>query len=193
MIEAPSLTVTPGSSGSFDLLLVNTNPTGGDSYDLAGDQFVLTVSGPLGITFTDASIDTDPVAAPYIFVTSGTTQGGGPLSLDPFPNTSFTGLDTEFANPGFRTLNPGDVFGLAHVSFSVSSSAPNGTDMLTISPSPDSLLIDSNLNEIPFGILNGSFRIGSAIPEPWALTQATTAAVIGLGLVWRRGRRCQGQ
>ena len=31
VIEAPNLTATPGSSGSFDLLLVNTNLTGGTS------------------------------------------------------------------------------------------------------------------------------------------------------------------
>ncbi|MGZ3387847.1 MAG: hypothetical protein ACXVB5_23500, partial [Isosphaeraceae bacterium] len=41
VIEAPNLTATPGSSGSFDLLLVNTNLTGGTSYDVSSDQFVL--------------------------------------------------------------------------------------------------------------------------------------------------------
>ncbi|MGC8643782.1 MAG: hypothetical protein ACP5XB_28310 [Isosphaeraceae bacterium] len=113
MIEAPDLTVAPGSSGSFDLLLVNTSST--DSFDIAGDQFVLSLSGPAGIDFTGVSINT--VAAPYIFISSGTTQPGGlPLSLDTFPNTSFTGLDTEFASPGYRPVNPGDTFGLAHVS-----------------------------------------------------------------------------
>src|SRR5271157_468429 len=39
VIEAPNLTATAGSSGSFDLLLVNTNSPGGTSYDVAGDQF----------------------------------------------------------------------------------------------------------------------------------------------------------
>ena len=88
VIEAPNLTATPGSSGSFDLLLVNANLTGGASYDVAGDQFVLSLSGPLGITFTGVSIATDPVAAPYIFVVSGTTSRT-PALHDSFPNTSF--------------------------------------------------------------------------------------------------------
>ena len=70
MIEAPNLTATPGSSGSFDLLRVNTNAIGGTSYDVSSDQFVLSLSVPLGITFTGVSIATDPVAAPYIFVLS---------------------------------------------------------------------------------------------------------------------------
>ena len=185
VIEAPNLTATPGSSGSFDLLLVNTNLTGGASYDVSSDQFVLSVSGPLGITFTGVSIATDPVAAPYIFVSSGTTQPGGPpLSADTFPNTTFTGADTEFALPGFRIVNPGETFGLAHISYTESSFSPGGTDTITIAPFPDSLLTDLAGNPIPFGITNGSITI----PEPWALTQASTAILVGLGLVWRRRR-----
>jgi len=188
MIEAPNLTATPGSSGSFDLLLVNTNAIGGTSYDVSSDQFVLSLSGPLGIAFTGVSIATDPVAAPYIFVLSATTlPGGPPLSMDTFPNTQFTGVDLEFALPGFRTVNPGQTFGLAHVSYTVSSSTPNGID--TIAPSPDSLLTMVDGTPISFGITNGSIAVGTVIPEPWALTQASTAVLIGLGLAWRRRAR----
>ncbi len=185
VIEAPNRPATPGSSGSFDLLLVNSNLTGGTSYDVSGDQFVLSLSGPPGITFTGVSIAT--VAAPYIFVSSGTTQPGGPpLSTDTFPNTQFTGADAEFALPGFRIVNPGDTYGLAHVSYAVSSSTPNGIDSITIAPSPESLLTMVDGTPIPFGITNGSITVGAVIPEPWALTQASTAVLIGLGLVWRR-------
>ncbi len=187
VIEAPNLTATPGSSGTFDLLLMNTNLTGGASYEVSSDQFVLSLSGPLGITFTAVSIATDPVAAPYIFVSSGTTQPGGlPLSTDTFPNTQFTGADTEFASPYYRTVNPGDTFGLAHVSYTVRSSTPNGIDTITIAPSPESLLTMVDGTSISFGITNGSIAVGTVIPEPWALTQASTAVLIGLGLVWRR-------
>jgi hypothetical protein len=188
-IEAPNnLPATPGSSGSFDLLLMNTNLTGGASYEVSSDQFVMSLSGPLGIAFTAVSIATDPVTAPYIFVSSGTTQPGGPpLSADTFPNTQFTGIDLEFASPGYRTVNPGDTFGLAHVSYAVSSSTPNGTDTITIAPFPPaSLLTDVAGISISFGISNGSFTVGAVVPEPWALTQASTAVLIGLGLVWRR-------
>ena len=149
---------------------------------------MLLLSGPLDIAFTAVSIATDPVTAPYIFVSSGTTQPGGPpLSTDTFPNTQFTGIDLEFAIPGFRTVNPGDTFGLAHVSYAVSSSTPNGTDTI-LAPSPASLLTDVAGNSISFGISNGSFTVGAVIPEPWALTQASTAVLIGLGLVWWRRR-----
>jgi hypothetical protein len=189
VIEAPNLTATPGSSGSFDLLLVNTNSPGGAGYDVSGDEFILSLLGPLGITFTDATIATDPVTAPYIFVLSGTTlPGGSPLSMDTFPNTQFTGVDLEFASPYYRTVNPGQTFGLAHVSYAVSSSTPNGIDTITIAPSPESLLTDLAGNSIPFGITNGLIAVGTVIPEPWALTQAATAVLVGLGLFWRRRR-----
>ncbi len=187
VIEAPNLTATPGSSGSFDLLLMNTNPAGGTSYDVSSDQFMPSLSGPLGITFTAVSIATDPVTAPHIFVSSGTTQPGGPpLAADTFPSTTFTGADNEFASAGFRTVNPGDTFGLAHVSYAVSSSTPNGIDSITIAPSPESLLTMVDGTPIPFGITNGSIAVGTVIPEPRALTQAATAVLIGLGLAWRR-------
>jgi len=189
VIEAPNLTATSGSSGSFDLLLMNTNLTGGTSYDVSSDQFVLLLSAPPGITFTGVSIATDPLAAPYIFVSSGTTQPGGPpLSTDTFPNTTFTGADAEFASPYYRTVNPGQTFGLAHVSYAVSSSTPSGT--IAILPSPTSLLTDLAGTPISFGITSGSIAVGTVVPEPWALTQASTAVLIGLGLVWwrRRGR-----
>jgi len=185
LIEAPSLLATPGSSSSFDLLLVNTNPAGGASYNVAADSFELSLSGPVAVTFTDVSIST--IVAPYIYVPSGTTQGGGPLSLDTFPNTQFTASDSEFAAPGFRTVNPGDVFGLAHVSFTVSPTAGLGADTIAIASGAATSLSDENGNAIPFAISNG--LIGSGVPEPCALAQAATAAMIGLVFWWwRRGK-----
>ena len=48
VIEAPNLTnLAPGSSGSFDVLLVNTNPAGGLSYDVAADSLGLSLVCPL--------------------------------------------------------------------------------------------------------------------------------------------------
>jgi hypothetical protein len=185
VVEAPDLTVTPGSSGSFDVLLVNTNATGGASYNVAADSLGLALTGPPGITFTDASINT---VVTYIYVTSGTTVGGGPFSFDTFPNTMFTASDSEFASPGFRTVNPGDTFGLAHVSFAVSAGFI-GTDTIALDSSTTSLS-DPNGNGIPVTLVNGLLST-SAIPEPSALTQAATAVLIGLGVFWWRRRKRQ--
>jgi hypothetical protein len=186
VIEAPTFTATPGSSGTFDVLLLNTNPAGGDSFNVAADSLGLSLSGPLSVTFTDVSIST---VTPYIYVTSGTTQGGGPLSLDTFPNAQFTASDSEFGPLGFRTVNPGDVFGLAHVSYSVSSTTGNGTDTIMIAAAPTTSLSDENGNSLPFAITNGLIAVGVPVPEPRALTQATiAAAMIGLGYWWRRDK-----
>ena len=183
LIEAPSLLATPGSSSSFDLLLVNTNPAGGASYNVAADSFELSLLGPVAVTFTDVSINT---IVPYIYVVSGTTVPGGlPLSLDTFPNTQFTASDAEFGPLGFQTVNPGDTFGLAHVSFTVSPTATLGADTIAIASGTATSLSDENGNAIPFAISNGSITV----PEPCALAQAATAAMIGLGFWWwRRGK-----
>jgi hypothetical protein len=182
LIEAPKLTATPGSSGSFDLLLVNTNPAGGASYNVAADSFGLALSGPLNVTFTNVTINT---SATYIYVTSGTTVPGGmPLSLDSFPNTQFTGSDFETASPLYRTVTPGESFGLAHVSFAVSSTTPNGTERISLVSSATSLS-DNNGKTIGVSLAGGSLRVG-AVPEPATLTQAAIAALIGLGWFWSR-------
>ncbi len=192
-IVAPNLNVMPGTTGSFDLLLVN-NP-GAGSFNIAADQFTVSLSGPAGISFTDVSIATDPVAAPYIFVSSGTLQSPFPPLATVSP-TSFTALDAEFASPFYRMVNEGDTFGLAHVSYSVDPTTPIGTtDTLTISPSPGNSFIftddTGNFITAPVVITNGSITAGpSAVPEPWALTQAATAVLMGLGLILR-SRRCR--
>jgi len=180
ILQVPDLVVAPGSSGSFDILLINSNAAGGDSYNVSADTVVVSLSGPLGVAFTDVTIDT---IAPYIYVTSGTTQGGGPLSLDAFPNVQFTASDAEFAAPGYRTLNPGDVFGLAHVSYSVDSSTPSGRETILIAADPITSLSDVSGEALLFTIINGSITM--VIPEPSALMQAATATMIVL-ICWRR-------
>jgi hypothetical protein len=186
VIEAPNLTAAPGSTGSFDVLLVNTNAIGGTSYDVAADSLELSLVGPLSVTFTGVSIDT--VAAPYIYVTSATTVPGGlPLSLDPFPNTHFTASDSEVAAPGFRTVTPGETFGLAHVSYAVSPPSPGGTDTIAFG-SPATSLSDINGFAVPFTISNGSISV-AVVPEPATLTMDATAAIVGLGVFWWCRRR----
>jgi hypothetical protein len=188
LIEAPDVAAAPGSSGSFDVLLVNTNPAGGASYDVAADSLGLSLAGPLSVRFTGVSIHT--VAAPYVYVTSGTTAGGGPLSLDTFPNTQFTASDSEFAASGFRAVNPGETFGLAHVSFAISPKSPLGTDTIAFTSTATSLS-DQNGNPIAVSLVNGSIGTAttSAVPEPSALIVVPMAALIGLGSSWWRRRR----
>jgi hypothetical protein len=85
---------------------------------------------------------------------------------------------------------PGQSFGLANVSFSVSATTPNGLDTMSFL---NVSLTDINGNAIPVTSSNGSIQVGPAvIPEPSTLIQATTALLIGLGVGWWRRRRQRG-
>ena len=178
VIQLPTLTsVAPGSSGSFDVLLMDTDPAGTMGYNVAEDNFELTLTGAAGFTFTNATINT---SITYIFAQSTDAASGLPLSTSTFPNTDFIASDTENAPPNYyRTVNPGDVFGLANVSYSVASNA-SGTDALTIANvGIASTLTDINGNIIPFTVTDGAISTFSAIPEPSTLIQAAAALVIG--------------
>ena len=181
VIEAPTLTsVAPGSSGSFDVLLIDTDPTGTAGYNVSGNSLELTLSGPAGFTFTDATVNT---SVPYIYVQSTDVNLGVPFSSNTFPNTDFVGGDAEFASPFFRTVNPGDIFGLVHVSYTVAPTA-FGTATITIANlNVDTSLSDINGSLIPFTAVNGSI---STVPEPATWIQGATAALIGVGGFWRR-------
>ena len=173
IIQAPTVTTAPGSTGSFDVLIENTNPTGGQSYQLYADVIELSLTGLSGVAFTGVSIAT--LSAPYVYVDSGTTEGGGPFSFDNFPNTQFDASDSEFGPAGYRSIDPQDVFGLANVTYTVSADASLATGSLVIGP--DTSLSDPSFNDIIFTAENGSFTvISSAIPEPSSLA----LAMIGL-------------
>jgi hypothetical protein len=187
VIAAPDLIVTPGSSGSFDVLLVNTNAAGGASYGVSLDSLELALTGPAGVAFTDVTINT---IVPYIYTVSATTlPGSDPLDFGiAFPNAGFTVADSDGGSPFFQTVNPGDQFGLANVSYSVSPTF-SGSDAITIaSLNVGTSLSDINGAAIPFTAINGSIST-SSIPEPSALIQATAAVLIGLGAFWRRRRK----
>ena len=47
-------------------------------------------------------------ASRYIYVQSTDAASGLPLSTCAFPNTDFIAVDTEYAPPYYRTVNPGD-------------------------------------------------------------------------------------
>lgn len=142
------------------------------------------MSGSAGVAFTDVTINT---IVPYIYMVSATTlPNSDPLNFGiTFPNGGFTVSDSDGGSPFFQTVNPGDTFGLANVSYVVSPSF-SGSDTITIaSLNVGTSLSDIDGNAIPFTAMNGSISTAS-IPEPSTLIQAATAVLIGLGAVWRR-------
>jgi hypothetical protein len=150
---------------------------------VAGFSVEVTVPFASKVTFTNADVNT---ANPYIF---GTLQSP-PLSFNGFPNIDLTVSDTSATVPGYKTLNPGDIFGLAHVTYAVAGNAPIGPVTVSIVPAGTSLSDDS-ANAIAFTPANGTITI-SSVPEPSPLLLAlvTAAGVLSTRLIpWRRGRQ----
>ena len=192
VISAPSFTAAPGSSGSFLVEITDTDPSGSTPYIVAADTFEPTLTGA-GVTFTNAVIPTTGSPA-YIYADSSDIDQGQPLwtePTNPFPTTDFKAADS--ANPlgGFpyTTINPGDVYTLGLISYTVSASATPGS-VVTIGFGPATSLSDNTFNGVSFTTTNGSITIAAAsVPEPASWVPAVLATVlIPLYRGTRRGR-----
>jgi hypothetical protein len=157
VIEAPNLTVAPGSSGSFDVLIEST----GGTFSVAGDDIELTLSGLNSVSFTGISINT---VTPYIYGTSSASLNGSTFIINVSSN-DVEAFDYMFPT-GSQTINTGDVFGLLNVQYTVASNAVVGTSG-TLGIGPDTSLSDASGAGVSFTPQAGSITIGtSTIPEP---------------------------
>ena len=177
IIEALNVTTSPGQTGSFDVVIINTDST--NSYDIASDVVQIDLVGLTHVKFTDATINT---ALPHIYV----YQSSGTLVPPPTPlwttltDTSVTISDSEFAYPpGYRVVAPGASFGLAHVTFSVDSSAPFQVGTISINKANTSLADGSFPSPVlyPFSTQDGTFTIAAAsvVPEPSSMVSLLSA------------------
>jgi hypothetical protein len=189
-----NVTATAGSTGSFDVLVVNTDPsTSTTSYHLSSDSVKLALAGLSGVSFTSATIATTGIfngtAYSYIYQQTGTTASD-PLSYDPFPNTLFTASDSEFASPYYRSVGAGSVFGLVHVGYTASASASAGTGSISFQDvGAGTSLSDENGKALAFTTKDGTFTV-AAVPEPGSLLLGLIGfGTGGLAHLWRRGRR----
>src|SRR5262245_57483909 len=174
VISIANLAGPTGGTGTFEVLLSNTDPPGGLGFEVAGFSFALSVPEGSGVEFTSA--DTAPLSAPYLFdgIGVGSIDPSFTLSLDPFPNTSFGGSDVAFAVPSI-TVHPGAVFGLGFIGYSVIPGAPGGTVQVSFDAVGTSLS-DPSGNPIDFttNASGGAIRI-SAVPEPNSLVLVATS------------------
>jgi len=181
LISAPAVNAAAGSSGAFDVTITNTNGTNGTSYDVAGDTVELGLTGPSGVNFTGVSIAT---ADTYIYAVSATTQGSV-FSYSTFPGTVLETFDFDVSSVGFREIDPGQTFGLVHVTYSVAAGAAPGTGSLTFGP--DTSLSDpTGANIADFTAPAGSFTV-SSVPEPSSLI-LLAAGVVAVSLCRARKR-----
>ncbi len=111
-IEAPNLTgdvfIPPVHS---DILLMNTNSTGGASFNVASDNLAVSLLGPVDVTITSVSLTTSAI---YIFAQSIDTNFGLPFATINNPPTSFASNDAgdvAAGYPGFQLVSPGQTYG----------------------------------------------------------------------------------
>ena len=183
LISAPAVNAAAGSNGAFDVTITNTNGTNGTSYDVAGDIVELTLTGPSGVNFTGVSIAT---ADTYIYAVSATTIPGSVFSFSTFPGTMLETFDFDVSSVGFREIDPGQTFGLVHVTYSVAAGAAPGTGSLMFGP--DTSLSDQFANNITdFTAPAGSFTVTS-VPEPSSLILLAVGGV-AVSLFWRARNR----
>jgi hypothetical protein len=125
IMSLDNVTGPSAGTGTFEVWLTNTNLLGGDTYDVAAFSFELSLPTGSGVQFTSATTST--VGATYLFQGTGgaSIDPSFTLSLDSFPNSSFSGSDTEFTYPSIP-VGPGASFGLGFVSYAVSPQAMPG-------------------------------------------------------------------
>ena len=181
VISAPDVTATPGSGGSFDVIITNTNSTmGGASYQVASDNVDLTLTGPSGVNFTSVSIATTDT---YIYVDPASTNGLT-FTNSAFPGTNLEVFDLEFGPLGSREIDPQQSYGLVHVTYTVHPGVTPGSGTLSfVSDTSVSDISGTNLTGVT--LQNSSFTV-SSVPEPSGPVLLATGV---LAAMWRRKRK----
>jgi hypothetical protein len=182
VMSLDNVTGPTGAQGTFEVLLTNTELSGGQSFGVASFSFDLMIPSASGVQFTGATTAT--VSNPYLFAGTGgaSVDANFTLSLDSFPNTGFTGSDTEFTFSSI-TVDPGKTFGLGLISYQVGANALAGDVPIAFAAAGTSLA-DAAGAAIAFTAddRNGVIHVsGSAVPEPSSLVLALFG--LGAGLV----------
>jgi hypothetical protein len=156
LITAPDVTASPGSSGSFDILLTNTGTNGvgigAFSFDIS--------TATQAVDFTGASVFT--TAAPYVYAGNSFDEMNG------FPLATKTGQEltaSDTPNNAVQTiLNGGMTLSLGKVFYTISPS-PAFTSVDIVFSSTGTSLADYLGNPVPATTVNGDITL-APVPEP---------------------------
>jgi hypothetical protein len=167
----------PGGTGTFEILLTDTDGAGSSAYDVGLVNFDLKADSTSGIQFTAADTNT---TTPYIFYgNSGDITNGFPLSSDSFPTTEVDGGDNTIGSP--TTMNPGDVYGLANITYTVSPGAALGPAALTFEDVGGGTVAEqSDETALPSAAMNSTITVG---PANAAVPEASSLALLSLALL----------
>jgi hypothetical protein len=182
VVGVQSVTALAGTTGdTLDITLTNTGPS---AVAIGGFSFGLSTTSP-DITFTDATVNT--TTATYIF--AGNSLFGPDITSATGPPLTAADLSV---TPAGTTLASGATFGLGHVFFNVSSTAPGGPITASL-VSADTSLSDAAGHNVPVNTLdNGTITVipaaTVAVPAPPSVIPLLTGALGLLGYGWRRRR-----
>jgi hypothetical protein len=152
---------TPGSPGSFDVILENATSSTQD-VTVGGFNIDVLLANTDKVTLT--KIDTN-TALPYIFTSTGSfgfqeaVLGNG---------SEVTGNDLALPPLNGMTLTPGQSFGLAHVSYQVAANATGGdVSVPLVGIGSGTALADENgVPIVDFSTQAGTISILASVPEP---------------------------
>jgi hypothetical protein len=165
--SAPTITGAAGTSGFIEFSVTNTGP---DTIDFSAFALTLSLDPAAGVLFTSASTDT--IADPYVFKDiSFVQQGLGDFAEGViFPVSTFTASDLVLDLPGYRTLLPGQRFGLALIGYTIGQ---------------------TTVTDVQFGVdFDPLYSSQTVVPEPAMMLQAGIGlAVLAGALIRRRGPR----
>jgi hypothetical protein len=165
IVSVNSVSVAPGTTGAFiEFNITNTGPV----QNIAGFNLGVTVAGT-DITFTGGDQST---TLTYIFSgDSFNLNNGFPFTTVPPPNGQ-TAQAGDLSDSGLGNSMNAETLGLGRLSFDVSQFAA-GVYSVTIAPdcsvfSNCTSFSDSNFNDVPFTVSNGTITVTSEAPEPSA-------------------------
>ena len=170
----------PGSSGWFDIVLLNdSDPATGPTYQVGGFSAEVFVADGSGVTFTGATEDTDDQ---YIF----SNNLSPPTLAWSMADAGISVTDLSQVSPYYRDLAPGETVGLARILYTLDASAPLGQiavmfDALGTTATGADGITALPISELVDGII-------TAIPEidPAIGGSAVALAVVVLAMIERR-------
>ena len=174
LISIDGLTQSSGS-GSFELVLTNTEDPGGTTFGIAGFSFELNGGGS-GLLVTSADYPTGTPA--YIFEGTGQSSLDPtiPLSTDTFPTADVSGADVYFGLSGLSApVAPGDALALALITFT-SPDPITINDLVAMIDTRSTVLSDENFRPIGYSLPV------TAVPEPSSLAMVVLAGTLLTGL-----------
>ena len=169
----------PGSSGWFDIVLLNDSDLTGPTYQVGGFSAEVSVAADSGVTFTGATEDTDDQ---YIF----SNNLSPPTLASSMADAGISVTDLSQVSPYYRDLAPGETVGIARILYTLDASGPLSQIAVMFDAEGTTVSGADGITALPISELaDGTI---TAIPEidPAVGGSALALAVAVLAMIERR-------